>query len=930
MQKTQLLNISELISFISQLPESASLYDVSDSSFSLVYANDSFYSMVERSREDSAIYTGSNATKSIHPEDLPLIQSFFEHIKKGIYTFDEDIRLLKKANSYIWVHVKIQCIQADNGVKTAFVIFTPVTSKNNSPLISRLDINKLSKFIEDMPAGLSVIYVSHNFSSINNIKSFHSYVNKGYLHVHFQNENNDIYTNQDVLNNVHPDDIQGIRNKYLEVKKNSFKTNFDFMYRALCGDGKYHWLQALARCISTTDQYDIFYTTVVNADKIVSENESFKSRYLAEKEKMNAWAKDKFLFCSFNISKNLIEELNTFNNIKVPPEDSHTVKDAVDFLLTRLSDANDYGRVSAFLSKENIQNHYVQRKMQFSIQYQQQIHGFPVWVELSVVLLKQPQANDIIGFATLSDINEKKQNENLLKRIISIDYDNVVIIRLQDEFCYTVFSRNEKDCFSFVKNQNYTKDLSLYLKDFFTENEAQNLSKSLSLPAILQALSTENIYFQTFAVKTPDGIKNKKILFTFADQTKQFIYLVQQDVTDVLKSEEKQQKLLKNALDEAEKANFTKKEFLSHVSHDIRTPLHAIIGLTNLAKDVKDKPDEVLYFLNKIDISGQLLTGLFNDVIDMAQIEQGHIDLHPESYRYEDFKASIISPFEVQCKEKHISLIYDKTEGFPVVLVDRQRFNQIFYNLFSNAIKYTVAGDTISFKIENPRIESHLFVAEYVIEDSGSGISISLQKQLESLFKNENTGELNITSGFGLGLLIVKSFVSLLGGKISVSTTPGVGTKFLISMALPLAQSTAKENTYIEDFSMLAGKTILLVEDNDLNREIACRQLEKKNMRVIQAINGEDAVKIFTAAEPGTFNAVLMDIQMPVMNGYEAAKAIRSLNRVDALITPIIAMSANGFVEDIKNSLAAGMVAHLTKPIDLNRLYGTLAAFCTN
>ncbi len=149
-------------------------------------------------------------------------------------------------------------------------------------------------------------------------------------------------------------------------------------------------------------------------------------------------------------------------------------------------------------------------------------------------------------------------------------------------------------------------------------------------------------------------------------------------------------------------------------------------------------------------------------------------------------------------------------------------------------------------------------------------------------------------------------------------------------MALPLAQSTAKENTYIEDFSMLAGKTILLVEDNDLNREIACRQLEKKNMRVIQAINGEDAVKIFTAAEPGTFNAVLMDIQMPVMNGYEAAKAIRSLNRVDALITPIIAMSANGFVEDIKNSLAAGMVAHLTKPIDLNRLYGTLAAFCTN
>lgn len=368
-------------------------------------------------------------------------------------------------------------------------------------------------------------------------------------------------------------------------------------------------------------------------------------------------------------------------------------------------------------------------------------------------------------------------------------------------------------------------------------------------------------------------------------------------------------------------ANVAKTDFLSRMSHDIRTPMNGIIGLTRLVLD-KELPEDVRDDIEKVDASAHFLLGLVNDILDMTKVEEGEIELNPQPYPFHKlvkYMNSIILP---QCIKKKITFII-KSRGMEhiVLIVDELRINQIVFNLLSNAVKFTPEGGRIETGVENVVREKETITMDYIVRDSGIGMSGEFQEHMFEPFTRENRELINSTEGTGLGLAIVNRLTDLLEGTIVVTTGEGEGTEFRIHLTLPYTIEEEEEESEIvcrED--MLTGKRVLICEDHPLNREIVERLLKRAGMETAFAEHGKAGLELFEKSKPGYFDLILMDIRMPVMDGLEAARAIRSMSREDAAIIPIVAMTANAYKEDREKSKAAGMNEHLSKPVEPEEL----------
>ena len=395
---------------------------------------------------------------------------------------------------------------------------------------------------------------------------------------------------------------------------------------------------------------------------------------------------------------------------------------------------------------------------------------------------------------------------------------------------------------------------------------------------------------------------------------------------------DEQNESLRIAVKEAEDANKSKNNFLSQMSHDIRTPMNGIIGMTRIAMK-QNNPEKTRECLDKIDTSSKFLLSLVNDILDMQKVDSGAMNLHPEPYIMADFDDYIDSVIKPLYEEKHQTFHVETHQvDSAVPIVDPLRFNQIMFNLLSNAVKYTHNGGNISLTVNNELIPGHKERITAVISDDGMGMSEGFQKVLFDQFTQEERKASKEIQGTGLGLSIVKKMVDLMGGTITVESELNKGTTFTVIIDadyIDADQAEWEQNSKKEqnDYTMLSGRHILLCEDNELNLEIAKVLLTEKDMIVDTAVNGKDAVEIFCEVPDGTYDAVLMDIHMPVMDGYEATKSIRALPRKDAMEVPIIAMTADVFADDIKKCEAAGMNGHIAKPIEPDVLYRELCNY---
>ena len=386
-------------------------------------------------------------------------------------------------------------------------------------------------------------------------------------------------------------------------------------------------------------------------------------------------------------------------------------------------------------------------------------------------------------------------------------------------------------------------------------------------------------------------------------------------------------------------ANNAKNEFLSRVSHDIRTPINAIIGMIGFAKEDIDDKLKVKDELQKIETSSHFLLSLINDVLDISKAESDKIELHPEPYPFTEYIRGLETIFRPLCEKKGITFIINTNEfsNDNSVIVDRVRFDQVAFNLLSNAVKYTPAGGTITYTSTSKPLPNQMLSCGFIIADTGIGMSEDFQKKMFAPFSQETDNperEKAGPAGSGLGLSIVKKIVDLMGGTITVESTLGKGTKITVNYILPrvtkeqLSQIIGQmQRQATNNFAMPLNGRILLAEDNPINTEIAVRLVEKFGLQVDNVSNGQDAVAKFSSTAPRTYQAILMDIQMPIMNGYDAAARIRALDHADAKTIPIIALTADAFADAIQKAKKAGMNDHIAKPVNKKHLYDTLAKY---
>ena len=389
---------------------------------------------------------------------------------------------------------------------------------------------------------------------------------------------------------------------------------------------------------------------------------------------------------------------------------------------------------------------------------------------------------------------------------------------------------------------------------------------------------------------------------------------------------------VKAALEIAEKASKAKTDFLSNMSHDIRTPMNAIVGLTTLMENELDQPERLAEHLGKLETSGQLLLGIINDILDMSRIESGKTTLNVEKMNLPQQISQLDSVIRQQAGQRRQTFTVATHVQHENVLGDSNRLKQVLMNILSNAVKYTPNGGHIRLEIDELTHTEHYTKYRFVVQDNGIGMSEEFQKHIFEPFERERTSTVSKVQGTGLGMAITKSVVDLMGGSISVESATGKGTRFEVVLEFPIdteADMVQKTQALPEEeaASPLSGMKFLCAEDNDINAEILEMLLEAKGASCTICPNGQEIVDAFASVKPGDYDMILMDIQMPVMDGLEATRRIRSGENPLGRTIPILAMTANAFLEDMQKSKEAGMDEHLSKPVDISALEQVVKRF---
>ncbi|MDD2956650.1 MAG: ATP-binding protein [Oscillospiraceae bacterium] len=547
------------------------------------------------------------------------------------------------------------------------------------------------------------------------------------------------------------------------------------------------------------------------------------------------------------------------------------------------------------------------------------------WVKTTVNLMERPGSGELLAFFYTKDITRERALQNTMDTIIKMEYDFVIYVDAASGHYDMIAAKPSLQISREVQSGNYNEALRAHARDHTAVKDIESVVERMRLPYVLERLTEQTVYSFECDMRGMNGqVRRKRLAFSHAGSDGQDVVMTRTDIDDIVRAEKAKQETLEKALRSAREANRAKSEFMARMSHDMRTPMNGIIGLAELGGEVESL-DEARDYFHKISKSGDYLMLLVNDTLEMNRIESGHLQLHPEPLDCHRLFQEIVDINRAGAKARQINFV--TACAMPEhrwILADRERTMQIFNNLLSNAIKFTPRGGQVEFRCCWD--ETAGGQTQVVVRDNGIGISAAFLPKLFDAFEQENDSTLGENMGSGLGLSIVKSLVDLMGGDISVHSQKGRGTEFKVH--LPLVTTAAPKTPPHPTGPLLAktleGRRILLCEDHPLNAEIAKALLEKSGAQVDHAENGQVGLDRFSVSNPGYYDAILMDIRMPVLDGLEATRRIRALPRKDAKTVPILAMTANAFQEDLEESRAAGMNEHLSKPIDPPALYAAL------
>lgn len=526
-----------------------------------------------------------------------------------------------------------------------------------------------------------------------------------------------------------------------------------------------------------------------------------------------------------------------------------------------------------------------------------------------------------------TDITDSVREQQSLLNILAYTFELCEIINVYDKGYIQYTPQMVLENLPPYSGTFYSDAQDIFQGFYRTPDRQGDAHTQLRLETMLQRLEVSPAGYEfVLPYQTADCLRYKQITVLWGDRNRRTVCMVWADVTEMLATERQAKSALEKALALAEEANRAKSDFLSAMSHDIRTPMNAIMGMTALATAHQNDAARVADYLQKISISCKHLLSLINDVLDMSQIERAQVTLNHVCIALPALIDQLSVMIAPQAKAARLKLNIDiqdvRHQDF---YGDSLRINQVLINLLSNAVKFTPSGGHVDFIVtEIPALKSPDHVRyRFTVRDTGIGIPEAFLSQIFSPFSRDDSA-LRI-EGTGLGLSIARGLVELMQGAISVQSQPGQGSVFVVELEFDMMRTTddAPPETQcgVENTSnTLAGRCFLVAEDNEINAEILHELLMVQGAHCVLTADGAQAVNAFTESLPGTYDAILMDIQMPNMNGYEAARAIRALKRPDADQIPIIALTANAFARDIRAAKAAGMTAHVAKPIDMEVL----------
>ena len=731
-----------------------------------------------------------------------------------------------------------------------------------------------------------------------------------------------------VINTIHPDDreqvIKDIGDEYYEG------LTYETTYRMPRKDGSCFWTVDKGKVVQTEDGKLAIISACYDMTSFVERHKKLEEKNMLSQatidnipggyHRCSLEEGHPFLYISNRFLAILgwtREEIRTifdnkFDNM-LHPDDRNLSSDYVTRILDTRGHGSEKDQIYRLLGKDGYH-----------------------WVTDATTLVKSGNQTffqgNITDFTDFVKAKEKKEQEIELQREIieglGKEYFSVLAVELDKDrvLSYRESGENGKIISDFCRKcgNRWSKIIPSYAEMMVSDNTNGEFENQLGLETLR---SQEKDYSMTYEFKLETGINYHQVRVAFVkkkDGTRMAV-VGTRNIDSLIKKERMQEEKLKKAYVAAENANKAKTEFLNNMSHDIRTPMNVILGYNHLMKSQLTESKQLDY-QKKIEQSGKLLLAIINNVLDMARIESGKIKVDENYERVGEVVDEIISTFSSEAEEKEIHLSGSMKVTHRNILCDGTKIREIYVNLVSNAMKYTPRGGNVTITVEELPCEKEGYMkVKSEIKDTGIGMSKEYLPTLFEPFSREQNTTTGRIGGTGLGMPIVKKMVDLMGGSIEVASELGKGTVFTFTLMHKIAdrkfysQKTEAAETS-EMGKNLSGKHVLLAEDNDLNAEIAVTVLEETGIVIERVEDGIQCVNRVVQMSPGTYDLILMDIQMPNMDGYKATRCIRRLDDKKKAEIPIIAMTANAFAEDRKKAFDAGMNGHIAKPIDIEKL----------